>query len=133
MLIEMWGRLRGFDKWVEAEATITAADMEQTAHMDRGGNVSYTYGSGDEITWTDELCQKHSADFKVSDDSPLYQLVGGENVTIRYNPSNPDEYYYPELLRARFVAASRKSLGVLAFLFALGLLIGLNILTHKPK
>ena len=133
MLIEIWERLRGYDKWIETEATIPSADVEKTAHMDRRGNVSYTYGSGDEISWMDESGQKHSAEFKVSDDSPLYQLVGGEKVLIRYNPSNPDEYHYPELLRARFVAASRKSLGVLAFLFVLGLLIGLNILTQKPK
>jgi uncharacterized protein DUF3592 len=133
MLIEMWERLRGLDEWVETEATITAADVEKTAHTDRRGHVSYSYGSGDEISWIDESGQKHSADFKLSDDSPLYQLIGGEKVTIRFNPRNPDEYHYPELLHARFVAVRRKSLKVLAFLFALGLLIGLNILAHKPK
>jgi hypothetical protein len=131
MLIEIWERLRGYDKWIETEATITSADVEKTAHMDRGGNVSYTYGSGDELSWIDESGQKHSAEFKVSDDSPLYQLVGGEKVLIRYNPSNPDEYHYPELLRARFVAAGRKMLVLFGLLILLGYVVIFRILAGR--
>ena len=26
-------------------------------------------------------------------------FIGGEKVTIRYNPAKPEEYYFPELLR----------------------------------
>ena len=119
MLIELWERLRGYNKWVTTEATVTSSDMQQTAHVDRAGNVSCTYRSGDEITWVDDSGQKHAADFKVSDDSPLYQLVGGEKVTIRYNPANADDYHYPDLLRARFVAAGRKMMLVLGLLLLL--------------
>ena|ERR1700744_1047926 len=131
MLIEIWERLLGFDKWIETEATVTTSDMEKTAHMDRGGHVSYTYGSGDEITWIDESGEKHHAEFKVSDDSPLYQLVGGEKVTIRYNPSNPDKYHYPELLRARFVAGSRKMLVVFGVLILFSYILIFRILARR--
>jgi hypothetical protein len=130
MMMELWERLRGYDKWIEVDAKISSSEVQKTSHMDRAGNVYYTYGSGDEITWMDSSGQEHSADFNVSDDSPLYQLVGGEKVTIRYNPSNPDEYHYPELLRARFVAAGRKMLVALGALILFAYVIFIRILAH---
>ena len=99
--------------------------------MDRPGQVYYSYGSGDEITWADSSGQKHCAEFNVSDDSPLYQLVGGEKVVIRYNPSNPDKYHYPELFRARFVAAGRKMTVVLGLMILFGCVVALRILARR--
>jgi hypothetical protein len=120
MLIELWERLRGYDKWVETDAIISSADMEEIKHTTRSGGTYSTYASGDVLSWTDQTGERQYADFKVSDSSPLYQLVGGESVRIRYNPADPHQYYFSALLRARFVAAGRKMLVVVGLLVLLG-------------
>lgn len=101
MLIELWEKFRGYDNWIQVSARIESSDVEKTPHYGRDGSVSYTWASGDELAWTDREGQRRSSEFKVDDESPLYQLVSGENVTIRYNPANPDEFYYRDLLRSR--------------------------------
>jgi hypothetical protein len=83
-LIEIWERLRGYDKWIEAQASIESSTVEETPVTDRSGqSIGFTYASGDMLAWTDQQGEKQYADFTVPDDSPLYQLVGGESVTIR--------------------------------------------------
>jgi hypothetical protein len=101
MLIEFWERLRGYDKWVATIARFESADLENHVHTDRAGNVSYTWTSFDTLLWTDTHGTEHSADFRVPDDSPIYQMIDGDKVTIRYNPTRPDRYYYRELLQTR--------------------------------
>jgi len=50
MLIELWERLRGYDKWIEANAKISSSDMEKIPYMNRSGTVvSYNYASGDAL------------------------------------------------------------------------------------
>jgi Protein of unknown function (DUF3592) len=129
MLMELWERLRGYNKWIATDATVTSSDVERTAHMDRG-NVYYTYDSGDQITWTDASGQKRSADFKVPDDSPLYQLIGGETVSIRYNPANPDQFYYRDLLKTRIHTAVRTTAFILFFALLLLARILLRASSH---
>ena len=121
MLIEIWERLRGYDKWVQAEAKIESSDVNKTPVRDRGQVVGYSYSSGDTLTWTDASGEKQYATFSVPDDSPLYQLIGGESVTIRYNPANPEQYYFRELLRTRIHTAFKTALIVIFFggIFAL--------------
>jgi len=97
MLIEVWEKFRGYDKWVNATAI---SDLEKTPYNNRDGSVSYFYGAGDTIAWVADGT-KHYADFNVEEGSPLFQLVGGESVAIRYNPKNPDEFYYRDLLKSR--------------------------------
>jgi hypothetical protein len=114
MLIEIWERLRGFDKWIETEAKIESSKVEAEAIKNSHGAVrDYVYSSGDTLTWTDAAGEKHSAGFKVPDDSPLYQLVGGETVTIRYDPARPDRYYFRELLRTQVHTAVKATAGTL--------------------
>jgi hypothetical protein len=116
MLIELWERLRGYDKWVETTARFESADMQTQSHTDRGGNVSYTYSSFDTLVWTDTQGTEHSADFHVPDDSPVYQMIDGDKVTIRYNPAKPDHFYYRELLQTRVHSAAKIALVILFFL-----------------
>jgi Protein of unknown function (DUF3592) len=101
MLIELWERLRGYDKWIAADATITRSDVQKIPVTDRysGQVIDYNYASGDVLTWTDPSGEQQYAGFDVPDDSPLYQLIGGETVSIRYNPANPDQFYYRDLLK----------------------------------
>lgn len=108
MTTKLWERLRGYDKWIETTAIFRSADVEKIPHADRYGNVSYTYDSYDTITWTDQKGETHTADFRVPDDSPIYLLVDGNKTTIRYNPANPDRFYYPDLLRTRIATVTKR-------------------------
>ena len=114
MLIELWERIRGYDRWVETSATIESSQVTETPVASRSGGIAgYTYGAGDVIAWTDPSGEKHYADFNVDDKSPLYQYVGGESVAIRYDPANPDQFYYRDLLKSRVNSTLRVALGVM--------------------
>jgi hypothetical protein len=120
MLMELWERLRGYDKWVEAEATISSSKVQEVQHTDPHGFVHYTYPAGDVLMWTDQSGEKQYATFDVPDDSPLYQLVGGEGVRIRYNPADPTQFYYRDLLKTRLHTFARRGGAALLLLVALG-------------
>jgi hypothetical protein len=111
MLIEIWERLRGYDKWIQVDARVESSNLQEIKNYDRSGNqIESSWESEDEIVWTDNMGQEQRADFNVPDDSPIYQLVGGETVTIRYNPAKPEEFYYRELLRTRVHTAFKWTL-----------------------
>ena len=126
MLIEIWERLRGYDKWIQTEAKIESSNLEEIKHYDRYGNqMESSWASDDEVVWTDKMGQKQSAEFKVPEDSPIYQLLDGETVTIRYNPARPEEFYYRELLRTRVHTAFKLTLfyGFLIGVFVLFIIL----------
>jgi hypothetical protein len=100
MLIKLWERIRGYDRWVQTDATIKSSSMEDHVY-DYRGQIKHEYESVDTLVWTDREGNQQTAPYRVPDDSPLYQLVGGEKVTIRYNPRNPEECYFPELFKGR--------------------------------
>jgi hypothetical protein len=113
MLIEIWERLRGYDKWIETEAEICRPDVEETIHHGRGG-PTVSYSSVDELMWTDLNGERQYAMFSVPQESPLFQMAGGEKVTIRYNPKEPEAFYYRDLLRSRIRDVFRNTLILLA-------------------
>jgi hypothetical protein len=119
MLIEIWERFRGYDRWIPVEATIHSSEMEDQVVETRYG-PNHLYVSADCIVWIDGQGNRHTADCEVPSDSPLYQLIGGEKVAIRYKPDNPDEYYFPELLKARL---RNYSVGLLTVLLFLSLIV----------
>jgi hypothetical protein len=115
MLIELWERLRGYDKWVQTEAKIESSDVEKTPVTDRYGRVvDYAYNAGDVITWVDNRGENQYATFDVAEGSKLYQLVDGDSVTIRYDPAQPDRFYYRDLLRYRVKVTVRATVILLA-------------------
>jgi len=89
MLIEIWERLRGYDKWTQTEATILSSDLVGQA---LSKNV---------IEWNDVSGKSHTAKYSVHSSSRLYQLYDGQTVIVRYNQANPDRYYFRELFRYR--------------------------------
>jgi hypothetical protein len=101
MLIELWERLRGYDKWVETDATVEFSDLLNRGNRLGLGGVTPQLASRGRIAWRDSNGRKRTAEFGVDDESPLYQLVGGEAVSIRYNPAKPEQYYFRDLLRSR--------------------------------
>ena len=76
------------------------------------GQTGHEYDSGDTLVWIDRQGNRQTGFCRVPDDSPLYQLVGGEKIAIRHNPDKPEEYYFPELLKSRL----RHNLSQIAFL-----------------
>ena len=121
MLLEYWEQLRGYDKWVQTQATIERSDVTKSPVADRSGHVvGYTYDAGDVIRWTDQNGENQYATFEVEETSPLFQLIDGETVSIRYDPAHPDRFYYRDLLRSRVQSACRTIVGTIC---VLGLLI----------
>ncbi len=111
MLIEIWERLRGYDKWIQVDARIESSNLEEIKHYDRYGEPEpSSWESDDEIVWTDKTGLEQRADFRVPEESPIYQLIDGAIVTIRYNPTSPEEFYYRELLRTRVHTAFKLTL-----------------------
>ena len=113
MFLELWERLRGYDQWVETQAAVERSDVSVTSYTGRSGEVIDTYDAGDVITWTDSSGEKQYATFEIEQDSPLFQLIGGESVTIRYDPAHPDRFYYRDLLRSRVRSACKAILTIL--------------------
>lgn len=112
MLIEIWERLRGYDKWIETEAKVESSKVKKTATY---GN---SWASEDELAWTDRSGKTQRARFNVPDGSPLFQLIGGETVMIQYDPTEPDRYYFRELFQTRARTAFKRTLrGLYDFCF----------------
>ena len=120
MFLELWERLRGYDQWVETQAAVERSDVSVTSYTGRSGEVIDTYDAGDVITWTDSRGEKQYATFDVEEGSPLFQLVGGESVTIRYDPAHPDRFYYRDLLRSRVRSACKAILTILVIAVLMG-------------
>ncbi len=122
-MTKLWERLRGYDKWIETTATFESAHVfEELPTLIAMETISYTYDSYDTIAWIDQKGETHRTDFRVPDDSPIYQLVDGNKTTIRYNPADPDRFYYPELLRTR-IATLTKRIAIGVFFVAIILLL----------
>jgi hypothetical protein len=118
MLIEIWERLRGYDKWIETDATVASASVEQKVHQDRSWGTTYTYGSGDVLIWTDSTGRVQRAFFSVPQGSNLYKLLGGDTLPIRYNPAHPGQFYLRELLQTRINKFARRILVSLVLIAA---------------
>ena len=43
---------------------------------------------------------ERTAVFQAFEESPLYQLIEGDTVNIRFNPAKPSEYYLPGLAQS---------------------------------
>ncbi len=91
MLIEFWERLRGYDKWPETEATIISGDKVRRALGVRDPKLKHV--SADLLMWRDQYARKQHGPFVTYDTSPLYQLLEGETILIRYDPAMPGRYY----------------------------------------
>src|ERR1700677_1384026 len=122
MLIEIWERLRGYDKWAQTNAVGCRSGRKQAEHQG-GYGASFTTEAGDVIEWTDPTGEKQYADFNAPEGSKLFQLTTGDTVEIRYNPAKPDDFYYRDLLQLRVRQAAGATLVVLFVLSFYGLMI----------
>jgi hypothetical protein len=93
MLIEIWERLRGYDKWIPVEAKVFSA-REIRKKLGKRFQVSPTSRfSGELLVWKDMEGEAHLGAFVTHETSPLYQLLEGESIAICYSPAKPDHCY----------------------------------------
>jgi hypothetical protein len=54
------------------------------------------------FSWMDESGKPHRSQiYRVIENSPLFQLIDGETVTLRYNPANPDQFFFRVLFQSQ--------------------------------
>lgn len=115
MLIEIWERMRGYDKWTPVEAMILSSKLDDVEVADMpqryGGGKIYEWQSTCVISWKDSNGKEHKTGFEVSENSPLFQLYDGQTVTIRYNPANPDEFYQRGVAESNLMATLKWKVG----------------------
>lgn len=128
MLIDLYESLCGYDRWIETNATVTSASVEEKQHVDRYGRTYTTSSSGDVLIWRDANGRERRGFFRVPDGSPLYSLLGGETIPIRYNPTQPDQFYMRALLESRLNRAAKQMLA-----FAIGLAIFVILFWFRMK
>jgi hypothetical protein len=107
MLIEIWERLRGYDKWIQTEATIRSSELAEVEVVEstRGQDASVDeWHSIDELAWTGQDSRQYTGEYEVSENSPLFQLYDGQTVTVRYNPDRPGEFYLRGVLRSKVIS-----------------------------
>jgi hypothetical protein len=123
MLIELWERLRGYHKWPQAEATVEFVKQEHTYHDSAGKELHYSYTTGDRLVWVDSGGEKRSAPFTPpgKGKDPKFQFAEGETATIRYNPANPEQYFFPRLsaMRVRYFVSTALTISAVA-IFCVG-------------
>jgi hypothetical protein len=104
MLIELWEHLRGYNKWTAAVARVESTTLSPVGEIGND-NSKPTVALGLEsvctIRWQDHKEMEHTAVFQAYEESPLYQLIEGDTVNIRFNPANPSEYYLPGLIQSK--------------------------------
>ena len=123
MLIDIWERMHGYERWIETEATIESC--RTTRLQVRGRDASY---SENILLWTDRAGQNHRAPFTAPADSPLYLLVQGVTIGIRYNPADPEQYYLRELFQTRARNALSTTVIVALFIVAFMLFLWFRVL-----
>lgn len=94
MLIELWEKIRGYDKWIRTEAKLGQSEFERTAYRRKEERL-YAYRFEQCLEWVDQQGQSRSARFRVPDGSLLFPRSDGDRVVIRYDPANPENYYFP--------------------------------------
>ena len=109
MLIELWEKLRGYDKWVESEGKVVAASVE------KGELTSKVVCR---IAWKDRMGKEHETRLDADEESPLFQLSEEDTVKIRFNPARPGEVYIPGLIESDALALRKTILLGIMFVLA---------------
>jgi hypothetical protein len=92
MLIEIWERMRGYDKWISVEARVYSASEIRKKLGKRYQISPENRFSSELLFWRDLDGEAHFGPFVNHETSSLYQLLEDESIEIRYNPAKPDSY-----------------------------------------
>jgi hypothetical protein len=114
MLIELWERLRGYDKWIETEAEVKSSELLGIDFPGKDGHEkqknAIAWNSECRFVWQDYAGNEHIGSFVADEESSLYQLCDGEKFSIRINPRNPEDFYVRGLLESDFARAWKAAL-----------------------
>ena len=119
MFIEIWERLRGYDTWIEAEATIKSSKIEQVVRRKSKGQIIFGWDWNKEIAWVDQAGIQQSEMFEVKDSPFVFKMHDRSRVFIRYNPISPSDFYIREHIRYQVSLAAKITLALLAAIGAL--------------
>lgn len=126
MWLQVWEKVRGYDKWIEAEATVQTPAPRRSPDWE---DVDERGWLGDILVWTDGGGNRQSADFIVPDDCTLYQKVSGDTLVIRYDPRNPGRFYLRQLHLIRIRTTVKR---ILIAASILGLVVMALWVREKP-
>jgi len=132
MLIEWWERLRGYDKWTPAVATVQSTELSRVGeigHDNSKSALALGWESVCTIRWQDQNQNEQTAVFRAYEESPLYQLCEGDKVNIRFNPAMPSEYFLPGLVQSGLTRNWRLTVYTL-MLIVLGVFFIVYLLAH---
>ena len=96
MLVQLWERLRGYDRWPETDAVIVSSATIRRKFGLPGPRPSQARFSTDLLAWKDRSGEPHLAPFVNEEASPLYHLLEGETIRIRFDPKRPNRFYNRE-------------------------------------
>jgi hypothetical protein len=128
MLIELWEHFRGYDKWTPAVAIVQSTTLSRVGEISQNDKSKPPLALGWEsvctIRWEDQNQIEHTAVFQAFEESPLYQLIEGDTVNIRFNPAKPSEYYLPGLIESGLTRTWKLTVyGLMLIVLAIGLIV----------
>jgi len=113
MLIEIWERLRGYDKWIQAEAAVNSWKVEKVfLRRAKGGARIYGWVGKGQIEWIDQTGVRHSQSVQLSKGTLVFKMHGLSPIVIRYDPVSPSIFYLREHLRYRVNNIAQVIIGV---------------------
>ena len=108
------------DNWIEAQAKVVesrlcAVDLVGKSVRDSRSPAAYS-DAIIRLTWVDQQNTVHSGEVTAPEDSPVFQLIEGESIAIKFNARNPDEFRIEGLSRAQAASAIKRiALAVVVF------------------
>lgn len=90
------------------------------------------FTSDDQIVWTDTNGEQQTGEFTAGEDSELFQLLGDEKITIRYNPADPSQFYLPKMLESKIRQVGKIAVLSLIFVIVLALFTVFPDFIHRP-
>lgn len=91
MLIELWEKLRGYDKWIETEAISVKFESERNFVLRKGTSVP-VFQFRAVLTWLDQYGAERTGVLDLAG-SPLRLPVRAPLIRLRFNPAAPHEFY----------------------------------------
>jgi hypothetical protein len=131
MLIELWEHLRGYDKWTPAVAKVQSTALSRVGEIGSDqSKLPLGWESVCTIRWQDQNQIERTAVFRAFEESPLYQLIEGDTVNIRFNPAKPSGYYVPGLMQSGFTRMWKMTVYALTLLIVWGIGVIVFLLPH---
>jgi Protein of unknown function (DUF3592) len=122
MISEFLARLRGFDKWPIATATVTESELVTTSRAGNWNNFSFYYRpNGSEL---------QSGSLRADSLTSIYALGVGDTFEIQYDPKHPDRFYCKEV--NSFTRTFGTIMGPLVIVFVIVLIVSevVTVLRH---